>query len=35
MRASAVYRLEAAQGMLRRYFAEMAGQPVSVLEVRA
>ncbi len=35
MRASASYRLEAAQGMLRRYFAEMAGQKVSVLEVRA
>ncbi|MCX7300319.1 MAG: xanthine dehydrogenase small subunit [Rhodobacterales bacterium] len=35
MRASAAYRLEAAQGMLRRYFAEMAGQPVSVLKVRA
>jgi xanthine dehydrogenase small subunit len=35
MRASASYRLEAAQGMLRRYFAEMARQKVSVLEVRA
>jgi xanthine dehydrogenase small subunit len=35
MRASAAYRLEAAQGMLRRYFAEMAGHKVNVLEVRA
>ncbi len=35
MRASAAYRLEAAQGMLRRYFAEMSGQAVSVLEVSA
>ena len=35
MRASAAYRLQAAQNMLRRYFAELAGQPVSVLEVQS
>ena len=35
MRASAAYRLLTAQNMLRRYFAEAAGLPVSVLEVRA
>jgi xanthine dehydrogenase small subunit len=35
MRASAGYRLEAAQNMLLRYFHERAGQPVSVLEVQA
>ena len=33
MRASATYRLEAAQNMLIRYFHERAGQAVSVLEV--
>lgn len=33
MRASAAYRLEAATNMLRRYFAEMTGKSVSVLEV--
>jgi xanthine dehydrogenase small subunit len=33
MRASAAYRLTAAQNMLRRYQADLAGQPVSVLEV--
>jgi xanthine dehydrogenase small subunit len=33
MRASAAYRLEAAQNMLLRYHAEMTGQPTSVLEV--
>ncbi len=33
MRASASYRLEAAQNMLRRYFHEREGSPVSVLEV--
>ncbi|WP_341211281.1 xanthine dehydrogenase small subunit [uncultured Limimaricola sp.] len=35
MRASAQYRLEAAQGLARRYFAEVSGQKTSVLEVRA
>lgn len=35
MRASASYRMDAAQNMLRRYFAELSGAPVSVLEVRA
>ncbi|WP_432255499.1 xanthine dehydrogenase small subunit [Limimaricola sp. AA108-03] len=35
MRASAQYRLEAAQGLARRYFAEVSGQRTSVLEVRA
>ncbi|ABD53854.1 xanthine dehydrogenase small subunit [Jannaschia sp. CCS1] len=34
MRASAGYRLEAAQNMLLRYMAEMSGQATSVLEVR-
>jgi xanthine dehydrogenase small subunit len=33
MRASAAYRLETATNMLRRYFGEMSGQTVSVLEV--
>jgi len=33
MRASAAYRLETASNMLLRYFGEMSGQPVSVLEV--
>ncbi len=33
MRASASYRLEAAQNMLLRYFADLNGQPVNVLEV--
>ena len=33
MRASAAYRLTAAQNMLRRYEADLAGRPVSVLEV--
>ncbi len=35
MRASADYRLQAAQNMLRRYFAEVSGQPVNVLEISA
>ncbi|MEL6573042.1 MAG: FAD binding domain-containing protein, partial [Pseudomonadota bacterium] len=35
MRASAAYRLTAAQNMLRRYFAALSGQPVNVLEVGA
>ena len=35
MRASAAYRLEAAQNMIRRYFADVSGMPVSVLEVSA
>ena len=34
MRASATYRLEAAQNMLLRYFAELSGQATSVLEVQ-
>jgi len=34
MRASAEYRLETARNMLARYFADLNGQPVSVLEVR-
>ena len=34
MRASAVYRLETARAMLARYFAEDAGDTLSVLEVR-
>ncbi|UWQ63468.1 xanthine dehydrogenase small subunit [Leisingera caerulea] len=34
MRASAEYRLETARNMLTRYFADLNGQPVSVLEVR-
>ncbi|NEY90797.1 xanthine dehydrogenase small subunit [Tabrizicola oligotrophica] len=33
MRASAAYRLTAAQNMLTRYFHDLAGHPVSVLEV--
>lgn len=33
MRASAEYRMHAAQNMLRRYFAELSGASVSVLEV--
>jgi xanthine dehydrogenase small subunit len=35
MRASAGYRLRAAEGMLMRYFRETQGDTVSVLEVRA
>jgi xanthine dehydrogenase small subunit len=35
MRASAAYRLETASNMLLRYFAEMSGERVSVLEVRS
>lgn len=35
MRASAAYRLEAAQNMLRRYFAELSGSTVNVLEVQS
>lgn len=35
MRASATYRLEAAKGMLARYFAEDQGQAARVLEVSA
>ena len=34
MRASADYRLQAAQNMLRRYFAETTGQATNVLEVQ-
>ncbi|MCA0042715.1 xanthine dehydrogenase small subunit [Celeribacter litoreus] len=34
MRASAAYRLEAAQNMLRRYFAESQGLATSVLDVK-
>jgi xanthine dehydrogenase small subunit len=34
MRASASYRLETATNMLRRYFGEMSGARVSVLEVQ-
>jgi xanthine dehydrogenase small subunit len=33
MRASAAYRLEAAQNMLTRYFHERSGSACSVLEV--
>ena len=33
MRASAEYRLKAAQNLLHRYFAELTGQATSVLEV--
>jgi xanthine dehydrogenase small subunit len=33
MRASAAYRLETAANMLLRYFEDMSGNPVSVLEV--
>ncbi|NIY71221.1 xanthine dehydrogenase small subunit [Marivivens donghaensis] len=35
MRASAAYRTEAAQGMLRRYFAESQGISIDLMEVRA
>ncbi|WP_415182916.1 xanthine dehydrogenase small subunit [Phaeovulum sp.] len=35
MRASAVYRLEAAQNMTLRYLRDLTGETVSVLEVRA
>lgn len=35
MRASADYRLTSAQNMLRRYYADMTGQPTSVLGVSA
>jgi len=35
MRASAEYRMAIAQNMLRRYFTELSGEAVSVLEVRA
>jgi xanthine dehydrogenase small subunit len=35
MRASADYRREAARNMLLRYFHDLAGVPVNVLEVRA
>ncbi len=35
MRASAAYRLEVAQNLLQRYFAEMTGRPTSVLAVTA
>ena len=35
MRASAAYRLETAANMLVRYAADLSGQPVRVLEVRA
>lgn len=35
MRASAAYRLQTAQNLLLRYFYDVAGQPVSILEVQA
>lgn len=35
MRASAAYRLQIAQNLLQRYFAEMTGQDTNVLAVRA
>jgi xanthine dehydrogenase small subunit len=35
MRASAAYRMQTAQNMLHRYFAELSGKAVSVLEVQA
>ncbi|MDQ2066939.1 xanthine dehydrogenase small subunit [Xinfangfangia sp. CPCC 101601] len=35
MRASAAYRMKAAQNMMLRYFHDLAGLPVSVLEVEA
>jgi len=35
MRASAAYRLQSAQNMLRRYVRDLAGDAVNVLEVRA
>jgi len=34
MRASAGYRQDVAQNMLHRYFADLAGDPVTVLEVK-
>ena len=34
MRASAGYRLTTAANMLRRYYRDLSGAPVSVLEVR-
>ncbi len=34
MRASSAYRMQTAQNMLRRYFHDLAGVPVSVLEVQ-
>ena len=34
MRASATYRMQAAQGQLRRYFEDLQGQPTTVLEVQ-
>ncbi|OCX66642.1 xanthine dehydrogenase small subunit [Thioclava sp. SK-1] len=34
MRASAAYRTKAAQGLARRYIADLLGQPVSVLEIQ-
>ena len=35
MRASADYRMAAAQGQLRRYFADLSGEHTDILEVRA
>lgn len=35
MRASASYRMDAAQNLLRRYFTDLSGMPTSVLEVLA
>lgn len=35
MRASAAYRMAAAQGQLRRYFADVNGDTTNILEVRA
>ena len=35
MRASAAYRMLTAQNLLRRYFHDLSGVPVSVLEVSA
>jgi xanthine dehydrogenase small subunit len=35
MRASSGYRMEAARNMLLRYFHDLSGVPVNVLEVRA
>lgn len=35
MRASAAYRLQVAEALLQRYFAQDQGQPVNLLEVRA
>ena len=34
MRASAAYRLQTAQNLLHRYFADLSGQPINVLEVQ-